>query len=240
MAEATAIHNLFRTAFADRPAELLTGKEATEEAFVSRAPNCSHLLVATHGFFLSEPERKESPGPGQLRSLEAMLFRSDLVTANPALRSGLVFAGANYAALGQGNAFLTALEASELDLHRVDLAVLSACETGLGKVEVGEGVLGLQRAFQLAGARTAVTSLWKVPDAATQALMTRFHRNVWEKRMGKLEALREAQVWLLKEGRKHPELQLRGGVVRPELKRSEGDGVSPFYWAAFVLSGDWR
>jgi len=240
LAEATAVHDLFRLAFAGRPAELLTGKEATEEAFVSRAPHCSHLLVATHGFFLAEPERRESPELGRVRSVEALLFRRDLVTANPALRSGLVFAGANYAALGQGNAFLTALGASELDLHRVDLAVLSACETGLGKVEGGEGVLGLQRAFQLAGARTAVTSLWKVPDAATQALMTRFHRNLWEKKMPKLEALREAQLWLIKEGRNHPELQLRGGLVRPELKRREGDAVSPFYWAAFVLSGDWR
>jgi len=239
-AEARAIHDLFRRTFAGRPAELLTGKEATEEAFVSQAPNCSHLLVATHGFFLPEPERTEAAGQGQLRSLEAMLFRRDLVTTNPALRSGLVFAGANYAGLGQGNAFLTALEASDLDLRRVDLAVLSACETGLGKVEGGEGVLGLQRAFQLAGARTAVTSLWKVPDAATQALMTRFHQNLWEKKMGKVEALRDAQIWLIKEGWKHPELDLRGGLVRPEVKLKEGDRISPFYWAAFVLSGDWR
>ena len=163
-----------------------------------------------------------------------------MVTSNPALRSGLVFAGANYEATGRGSSFLTALEAAELDLGRVDLAVLSACETGLGMIEGGEGVLGLQRAFQLAGARTAVTSLWKVPDAATQALMTRFHRNLWEKQMGKLEALREAQLWLIKDGRNHPELQLRGGLERPELKRKDGDAVSPFYWAAFVLSGDWR
>jgi tetratricopeptide (TPR) repeat protein/CHAT domain-containing protein len=240
MAEATAVHERFRASFASQPAELLTGKSATKEAFVSRAANCSHLLVATHGFFLSGTEQSESHGRGQLRFRDALQFRRGLVTTNPALRSGLVFAGANYQATGQGSAFLTALEASELDLHRIDLAVLSACETGLGKIEVGEGVLGLQRAFQLAGARTAVTSLWKVPDAATQALMTRFHRNLWETHMGKLEALREAQLWMIREGRNHPELQLRGGLVRPESTRREGDAVSPFYWAAFVLSGDWR
>jgi CHAT domain-containing protein/tetratricopeptide (TPR) repeat protein len=239
-AEATAVHELFRATCAGRPAELLTGKAATEQAFVSRATNCSHLLVATHGFFLPEPERKELPPGGQLRSLDGMLFRSELVMANPALRSGLVFAGANYEATGQGSAFLTAMQASELDLHRVDLAVLSACETGLGQIQGGEGALGLQRAFQLAGARTAVTSLWKVPDAATQALMTRFHRNLWEKRMPKLEALREAQLWMIQEGRKHPELGLRGGLERPEPKPNERDPVSPYYWAAFVLSGDWR
>jgi CHAT domain-containing protein len=240
MAEAAAVHDLFRATFAGRPANLLTGKAATEPAFVSRAANCSHLLVATHGFFIAEPEPSQRRGLDQLRSLDGVLFRTEMVTANPALRSGLVFAGANYAALGQGTAFLTALEASELDFRRVDLAVLSACETGLGKVEAGEGVLGLQRAFQLAGARTAVTSLWKVPDTTTQALMTRFHRNLWEKKMPKGEALRQAQLWLLNEGWRHPELKLRGELMRPEPTLKEGDAVSPFYWAAFVLSGDWQ
>jgi CHAT domain-containing protein len=166
------------------------------------------------------------------------LLEPGLAAGYPELRSGLAFAGANRSALGKGDAFLTALEASELDLDRVELAVLSACETGLGKAQGGEGVLGLQRAFQLAGARTAVTSLWKVPDAATQALMSRFHRNLWEKHLGKGEALREAQLWLLQEGGKHPEL-LRGGLEPPERPTREGP-VPPFYWAAFVLSGDWR
>src|SRR5262249_46791108 len=159
-----------------------------------------YLLVATHGFFLPEPEQKEPPDLEGIRSLRMLRFRPDAVTANPALRSGLAFAGANRAAVGRGTSFLTAFEASELDLRRVDLAVLSACETGRGQVKSGEGVLGLQRAFQLAGARTAVTSLWKVDDLATQALMTRFHRNLWKERLGKLEALREAQLWLVNDG----------------------------------------
>jgi CHAT domain-containing protein/Tfp pilus assembly protein PilF len=239
-AEATAVHDLFRTTFAGRPAALLVGKEATKEGFVRRASNCSHLLVATHGFFLSESKQTQLLTAQRTRSLDSLLLHPDVVTTNPALRSGLVFAGANYATVSQGNSFLTALEASDLDLHRVDLAVLSACETGLGKIEGGEGVLGLQRAFQLAGARTTVTSLWKVPDSATQALMTRFHRNLWQRKMSKLEALREAQVWMIQEGRNHPELGLRGGLERPEPKSNERDPVSPFYWAAFVLSGDWR
>jgi CHAT domain-containing protein/predicted component of type VI protein secretion system len=239
-AEAKSIHDLFRRAFSGRPTELLTGQEATKEAFVRRAPQCSYLLVATHGFFLPEPEPKEPPDLEGIRSLRMLRFRPEVVTANPALRSGLAFAGANRAAVGRGTSFLTAFEASELDLRRVDLAVLSACETGRGQVRSGERVLGLQRAFQLAGARTAVTSLWKVDDLATQALMTRFHRNLWEKRMGKLEALREAQLWLVNEGWKHPELNLRSGLVRPVAELKKGDAVSPFYWAAFVLSGDWR
>jgi CHAT domain-containing protein len=239
--EAATVHDLFRTTFSGRPAELLTGKEATTTAFIRRAPQCSHILVATHGYFLPDPERETPSGEGRLRSLETLLLRRDLVAATPALRSGLVFAGANRATLGQESAFLTALQASELDLRRVDLAVLSACETGLGQVQRGQGVLGLQRALQLAGVRTAVTSLWKVDDRATQALMARFHRNLWQERLGKLRALREAQLWMLEEGWKHPELELRSGLVRPPgPKLQEGDGVSPFFWATFVLSGDWR
>ena len=103
-AEAAAIHEMFRAAFAGKLAGLLTGKDATKAAFVSRAPACSYLLVATHGFFLPEPEREQKQGlaPGQLHSLEAMLSYRDLVVSNPALRSGLVFAGANYGAVGQG------------------------------------------------------------------------------------------------------------------------------------------
>jgi CHAT domain-containing protein len=96
----------------------------------------------------------------------------------------------------------------------------------------------LQRALQVAGARTAVTSLWKVPDVATKELMARFHRNLWQQSMGKLEALREAQLWLLREGPNRPEL-LRSGLERAEAAR-RGEPLNPFYWAAFVLSGDWH
>jgi CHAT domain-containing protein len=98
-------------------------------------------------------------------------------------------------------------------------------ETGLGKLTEGEGVLGLQRGFQIGGARSAVASLWKVPDEQTNKLMVRFYGNLWDKSkpMSKLEALREAQVYLLREG------------ARPGLGRA-----APYYWAAFVLSGDWR
>jgi tetratricopeptide (TPR) repeat protein len=235
--EARAVHELFRKAFPSRPAELLTGAEATKAAFLAKAAGRSHLLVATHGFFLPEAKPKDDPAT-DARSLRSLLLEPGAALTEPALRSGLAFAGANRAALGKGDAFLTALEASEMDLDKVQLAVLSACETGLGQQAAGEGVLGLQRAFQLAGARTAVTGLWKVPDAATKELMVRFHRNLWEKRMGKLEALREAQLWLLREGKQRPEL-LRGGLEPPESPSKEGP-VSPFFWAAFVLSGDWR
>ena len=118
-----------------------------------------------------------------------LISPQDIAGYHPDLLSGLVLAGANRPVEeGQEDGILTALEVSELDLSKVDLATLSACETGLGQSAGGEGLLGLQRAFQLAGAKTTVASLWQVPDRATQALMSRFYENLWRRRMPKLEA----------------------------------------------------
>ncbi len=85
-----------------------------------------------------------------------------------------------------------------------------------------------------------MTSLWKVPDAATQALMVRFHRNLWEKKMAKLEALQRPSSGSLRKGQSTPSLGLRGGLTRPDPKSSEDGPVSPFYWAAYVLFRHWR
>jgi tetratricopeptide (TPR) repeat protein len=237
-AEVAAVQKIFHAAFPDRPRALLTGKDATKEAFMRHAPNCSCLAVCTHGFFLSDPGENRPNTRSRSRALDGLFADRELAMANPALRCGLVFAGANWSTLGHGNAFLTALEASELDLRRVDLAVLSACETGRGQVTGGEGVLGLQRAFQLAGARTCVTSLWKVDDAATQALMKEFYANLWQRKLGKLEALRQAQLVMLTRydvnGKKFRGLDL------PQSSAPASQRGSLFCWAGFVLSGDWR
>jgi CHAT domain-containing protein len=109
----------------------------------------------------------------------------------------------------------------------------------------GEGVLGLQRAFQVAGARTTVTSLWKVPDRATQLLMQRFYENLWDRGMGKLEALRQAQLSLMREGGSRGVAGSEGGsrgVAVPEDGSGGRDAkrLPPYFWGAFVLSGDWR
>ena len=127
-----------------------------------------------------------------------------------------------------------------MNLSKVDLAVLSACETGLGKVAGGEGLLGLQRAFQVSGAGTTVASLWQVDDAATRALMDEFYRNLWEKKLPKIEALRQAQLKMLREY--DPQKgTLRGvGGVRQLDADAKPQRLPPFYWAAWVLSGDWR
>ncbi len=134
------------------------------------------------------------------------------------LRSGLALAGAN-TWLKAGTApeeaedgLLTAEDVAGLDLLATELVVLSACETGLGQFHVGEGVFGLRRAFVLAGARTLVMSLWKVPDEPTRELMEDFYARLLAGQ-GRAEALRQAQLALKA---KYPD---------------------PFYWGAFHLPG---
>ncbi|HEV3122393.1 MAG TPA: CHAT domain-containing protein, partial [Isosphaeraceae bacterium] len=156
-----------------------------------------------------------------------------VVGFHPGLLSGLVCAGANQPAQpGHDDGILTALEVAELDLTGTELVVLSACETGLGEaVAGGEGLLGLQRAFQVAGARNVVASLWKVSDSATRMLMERFYANLWVKGLSPAAALREAQLSLLRRGRE------RG--LEPEEGRNVphvSDRLPPRHWAAFVVS----
>ena len=146
-----------------------------------------------------------------------------LVGDHPGLLSGLVFAGANAEPEeGRDDGYLTAEEVGWLDLSGVELVVLSACETGLGRARSGEGLLGLRRAFRTAGAKTVVSSLWSVRDESTADLMRAFYRNLWTRGMGKLEALRSAQLSMLKKN------------------RIERGAPLPSTWGAFVLSGDWR
>jgi CHAT domain-containing protein len=139
-------------------------------------------------------------------------------------------------------------ELAELDLRGTQVVVLSACNTARGKLASGEGVLGLQRALALSGARCSVASLWKVRDAATSVLMEEFYRQLWEHKRPPLEALRQAQLFVLKNPerleRRERELR-RSGVRDPEeeavpLPKAAGKRSSPALWAAFVLAGDWR
>jgi CHAT domain-containing protein len=257
--EIEEIERSFRQRFAGRKIEILKKNNATEQRFRSDAPNHRWLHVATHGFFAnagipSAVDRRNEEG----RQTEGgrFGFRSQDQGIDPALLSGIVFAGANRDAASAeasmpdfsketDDGILTALEISELDLRNVDLAVLSACETGLGRVAGGEGVLGLQRAFQTAGARTCVTSLWKVDDTATQILMKEFYANLWQRRLGKLDSLRQAQLTMLS---RYDAVgnQLRGAdffhvVPLPKAAApSNSSRPAPKYWAPFILSGDWR
>ena len=147
-------------------------------------------------------------------------------TKDPRLRSGLALAGANRwqerAAKGLSDGWLTALEVENLDLWGTELVVLSACETGRGEVQVGEGVLGLRRAFQLAGARAVLASLWQVPDTETERLMTDCLKR-WLDGAPPADALRQAQLRLISQLRQSDNPRLRE--------------APPLYWAGFICHG---
>jgi CHAT domain-containing protein len=188
--------------------KVFKGVEAREENIKAiRKPGILH--IATHGFFIPSP--KDEVQSGRFISREAL----DEDPIDPMLRSGLVLAGVTDYFNGRregrrDDGILTAYEAAHLDLSQTQLVVLSACETGLGKVQNGEGVYGLQRAFLLSGANYLVMSLWRVDDAATQQLMSRFYHYIAEGKEVPL-AFKQAQM---------------------ELRQKYSE---PYFWAAFVL-----
>jgi CHAT domain-containing protein/tetratricopeptide (TPR) repeat protein len=195
----------------------LLGSEVLE----SRLKACGApwiLHVATHGFFLSNQDRDPKQEHhwvvgGELGRLAGLHLE------NPLLRSGLALAGSNtWLQKGQlppeaEDGLLTAEDVSGMDLLDTELVVLSACNTGLGEIRTGEGVFGLRRAFVLAGAKTLVMSLWKVPDEETRELMEDFYRRILAGEP-RAEALRNAQ---LKMKAKYPD---------------------PFFWGAFICQGN--
>jgi len=181
----------------------LSGSEATKTAMKSQTK--SNLVhVATHGFFLKAVDMRNTRDllPGETME-------------NPLLRSGLLLAGASKAMKDgtiqvSSESVLTAYETMTLDFDETSLIVLSACETGAGEIVNGEGVYGLIRAFQVAGAKATLISLWKVDDLATSNLMVNFYKFL-STQGEPVDAFREAQK---------------------ALRQTYPD---PYYWAAFVL-----
>ncbi len=187
-----------------------TGKSACESKLKGMGAPLQILHFCTHSFFCEDID-----------------FHYEEILDNPLLRSGIVLAGANCRINSKGkrhisgeeDGILTALEVSSLNLFGTELVTLSACQTGVGEVHTGEGVYGLRRAFQCAGAKSILMSLWSVSDRSTCELMENFYRN-WLDSKSKREALRKASLKILNNQRK------------------EHGAAHPYYWGAFILLGD--
>ncbi len=156
---------------------VLTQNAASEESFKalgSGLPSPSIIHLATHGYFFNQNTDASD-------TTENNTF---IQSSQPLIRSGLILAGGNKTWQGKipdeghEDGILTAYEISHLNLENTQLAVLSACETGLGDIRGSEGVFGLQRAFKMAGVRYLLVSLWKIPDAPTAELMQLFYQNL--------------------------------------------------------------
>jgi CHAT domain-containing protein/Tfp pilus assembly protein PilF len=235
---------LARAALKDRPIAR-SGRSASAGQLLADLPGARYAHLATHGFF-ADPQFRSALQVDPALFAAAVSGERRGGARSPLVLSGLVLAGANRE--GQeappDRGILTAEGLIELPLEGLELAVLSACETGLGEDGGGEGVYGLQRAFHVAGCKDVVASLWKVDDSATQALMALFYRNLWEKKLDPAEALRQAQLTLYH----HPEAaavaQKRGAdFSETDLPRVEekpaGDSKRSrtAHWAAFTFSG---
>lgn len=201
----------------------LFGENATEAEFKSIAPNSNIVHVATHGFFFNDPdafsyEEKQDSTINETRAFrggnKAFGIHNFVANKNPLMRSGLAFAGANEVWVNDHNTdkedgVLTAQEVTGMDLRKVNLMVLSACETGLGDIKGTEGVYGLQRSFKMAGVKYIIMSLWQVPDAETVEFMDKFYSKF----------------------SKNKDLKLSFYETQKEMREK----YDPFYWAAFVL-----
>ncbi len=183
-------------------AECYLGAEATEEAAKERWPEAGRIHIACHA----------------------------LLDESSPLDSALILApGTAHDGLGD-DGILNAWEIFERIRLEADLVVLSACDTGLGHLARGEGLIGLSRAFQFAGARSVLASLWQVSDTSTAVLMKRFYLYLLGG-LSKDEALRQAQLDMLRDP-----LEIEGSSGR--LYRVSV--AHPFYWAGFHLIGDWK
>jgi CHAT domain-containing protein len=183
--EMDTIKKIFTNAGIDVSA--LTDTFATEEAFKSldaKGPQVLH--IATHGFFWPANDKLNNIFTAQ----RDPMFRSGLVLA----RGNAIWANQKIIA-GKDDGILTSYEIAQMDLSNTDLVVLSACETALGDLESNEGVIGLQRAFKLAGVKQIIMSLWRVSDKQTAELMSLFYSN-WLQGQSIREALRSAQLYM--------------------------------------------
>jgi tetratricopeptide (TPR) repeat protein len=201
--EMAAIYAIARKLRPDSAVVMLSGREAEEKRVTENLANARYVHLATHGYFADTADARDR---------FAVFDISDL------LDSAIVLAGANEPQGTESDQYLTAAELGELDLRGVQLFVLSACETGLGHVSSGQGIVGLLGALERGGVKTMLSSLWQVPESASAQLMEQFYRQALgnQETLAAAESLREAQLRLL-----GPDRQ-----------------TAPYDWAAWVVAGD--
>jgi CHAT domain-containing protein len=227
--EADLVAQTFAGSFAGKEAApgvlLLKGEHASCSTLERYAPQARYIHLATHGYFLDEsrPSLKEGHLIDAAVGITALRDMSQQVRGYlPMTLCGLALAGANAPAQENGTVpgILTAQELAGWNLDHCELAVLSACDTNVGVRRAGQGIASLQEALYSAGVRASITSLWKVPDRATQELFTEFYRGLWLRGESKAKALWNAQQ---------------------KLRHQKGPDGSPTYltrdWAAWVLVG---
>jgi CHAT domain-containing protein len=226
LAEVEEVASLWTATTPGKSVVRLTGRDASEGAFKRQAPGKRVLHLATHGFFLDD-RCQSTLSSAQAGSRDGTSLAEEAPNGEtPLVLSGLALAGANRRDdpaedQEKEDGILTAAEVASLDLRGVEWAVLSACGTGVGPVQTGEGVLGLRRAFQVAGAQTIIMSLWEVGDLPAREWIHQLY-------LGKLSGLTTAQS------------VRRAGLEILGARRKANVTTHPYYWGAFIASGDWH
>ena len=221
--EAEELVACYRDRFPRAEVKFLTGVNASETALYHQCAGKKYLHFATHGYY----RRTGAAGGSQHKRGVKLLGNGPAqdsqpsTPASPLLDCGLVLAGANLPNRPGDieDGILTGEELAGYDLRGCDLVVLSACESGIGAEQRGQGIAGLRLAAHIAGARTMLSSLWKIDDADTRLFMKAFYRRLWHDNMGKLQALRAT----------------RREWIDQDRRQRRGDQAN--IWAAFIISG---
>jgi CHAT domain-containing protein/tetratricopeptide (TPR) repeat protein len=244
LSEAKQVESLFRRHFPKDRTRLLKGEEADRAALVwqlspmVRAPQWRYLHLATHASYTPLIESLIGTGSTAPRLFDRA-YRHALTERTPPVNVKLALSGANRA---EEQGLFSLDDVRWVNLHGCELVVLSATAAKGTKVDA-EGLANLSRAFRHAGARSVLVSQWKRNDPAACVLLEQFYGNLWERKMTRLEALRQAQLYVLKNPDKVKERarEMRGPILRTRAEvpaDEEPTRSHPGWWAGFVLLGE--